>query len=114
MTFAKWFVFLGIFMAFSLIHLIGEAAYYGTSEAADISNLLGFQVDEIGAGGGFIGIPRALIGFFTSTLPKLATFNYNFLQGDLEIVRWLFMSVFGGALIIMVITSFTGAHQRNI
>ena len=103
-----WIIYMLVFANFTLISQIGEAQLYTSTDASDISNILGFQVDKVSAGGGSIGIPRAIFGFFTTTLPKIVFWDYQFLQPPLELIRWVLIMSFGAPVMIVFIQNFVG------
>lgn len=113
MSFNLWFIYLGIFAAFSFVGLISDSQL-NVGASSDINNAITFEVDQISSGSGFLALMRSSVSFTTETLPKVTTFNYSFLQGDLQIVRQLLMMMFGGTLTIMIATSMTGLLRRNV
>jgi hypothetical protein len=104
MPFNKWFLYFGAYALGQLLGWVGE----GVStfiQADDVNASVGFQVDTESSGAGFIGFLRNVISFFTDVLPKLLFFNFSFLNGQLEVVQWAIMLIFGGTLIAMLVAN---------
>lgn len=57
--------------------------------------LTGISVLEMG---GITAIPKITIGFFTTGIPKLVSWNYAFFTGSFFIIR-IIMSCFSGVVI---------------
>ena len=113
MTFKLWALYLGVFIVFLMIDGIG----HGVVEAGDVSDTndtLAYQVDQISSGSGFVGLLRQSPAFLVTTLPKLITWNFGFLEGSLEIVRHIFIFFFGSLLITTVGGGFLGLLRRNV
>ena len=108
-----WFMYLATFAVFTIIMQVGESSS-DLLFATDVNDSTAFQVDKISSGSGFFGTMRSSVSFLTATVPKLMTFNYSFLSGDLEIIRWFLIFVFGGLLVIMLAQQMLGILQRNI
>ncbi len=103
-----WMIYTMMWAVLTLISNVGDATLYDAAFGTRLDYLLGFQVDQVGAGFGFIGIPRAGISLLTTTLPKLALFDYQMFQGDLEMVRWFLAAAFGVPLIVGFVMGFIG------
>jgi len=113
MAFRHWFLYFGVFGVFTLLMSIGDSAV-SVGSATDLNDAVGFQVDQIGSGSGFFGTARQSVDFLISFIPKAVSFNYSFLNGDLSVVRWIFILMFGGTFIAMMGMSFLGILQRNV
>ncbi len=106
-------MYLAVFAIFTIIMQVGESST-DFLIAGDVNDAAGFQVDKIGSGTGFFGTVRNVVDFFTDFLPKAVSFNYSFFQGDLELVRWTFVSIFGGLAMAVVGFQMLGILRRNI
>ena len=114
MTFKTWALFFGTLSIFTFWSNVGEAAYVTSADGSLMNSILGFSIDQVSQGQGFVGTIRVVISFFTTTLPQWALFNYSFLQTDsLQLVRWFLVTTFGAVFIIMLAMSFIGILRRN-
>ena len=114
MTFRTWAILFGTMSIFTFWSNIGEAVFVTSGDGVVMNQILGFSLDQVSQGGGFVGTIRVVIAFFTTTLPQWATFNYTFLQTDsLQIVRWFMVTIFGSIFVIMLSMSFIGILRRN-
>jgi hypothetical protein len=102
MSFKHWFLFFSVYAFAQIIMWVGEASVDFLS-AEDVNQSVGFQVDLESSGSGFIGLLRNIISFFTFMLPRLLFFNFTFLQGDLQLIQWLCILIFGGTLVAMTV-----------
>ena len=98
-------IFTGWWIVGVFIGGVGEQIWIG-SDQVDIANaMLGFKIDQVAAGGGFFGMMRVGISFFTIAIPRMALFDYQFFQGDWNAMRFIMVIFFGGPLI------FVGARE---
>jgi hypothetical protein len=102
---------IGWYLIGMFIGAIGEQVWLGSGDV-DITNaILGFKVDQVSSGGGFFGMMRIGIAFLTQAIPRLATFDYQFLSGDWVVVRFLLATLFGGPLVFLGAREFISAIQ---
>ena len=114
MTSKSWIFFFSTLAIFTFWGNVGDAIFISAADGVTMNNSTAWNDDQISQGGGLVGSMRVVIGFFTTTLPNWATFNYNFLQdGNLQIVRWALVTIFGGSFVIMLSMSFIGILRRN-
>ncbi len=83
-------------------------------ESGNVNDAVGFQVDTVGSGGGVVGMLRTTVDFFTDFVPNLVIFNYGFLEGDLQVIRWALIMVFGMSFIGVVAFATLGSLRRNV
>ena len=108
-----WVVYIGSFLWLTILAAIleGSATFLA---AADLNDATGYQVDEIGSGGGLFGLVRQSTGFLVTFAPKAISFNYSFLQGDLELLMWILRAFYGITLFIMLGQMALGIFRQNV
>jgi len=89
-----------MYLAFSLIVcnltcLIIDGAWLGAEDLTLMQNLTGFG--SIKAAGMF-GVFTMFVGFLTHGLPRLIMWDYSFLSGGLQIIRWILFTFSIGAM----------------
>lgn len=80
-----------------------------------VNKALGFNVATTGGTAGDVSIPSIVLGFFTRVMPKLITWNFPFLEGDLFILRLILMGIGTGFVVYMgiaVINAIMGIFKR--
>lgn len=108
-----WFFYLVTFASLTMLMQVGESSVALLS-ADDVNSAVGFQVDKVGSGSGFVPFLRTVSTVLTDFLPKAISFNYTFLQGDLELVRWFLMLTFGATPVFVIALNHVGVLQRNV
>lgn len=109
-----WFAFLGAIID-------GTTAFVGSEE---VNSITSFQIDKVASGSGainlirkagaFFGTAASTVSFGLGFLVKAMTFNYSYLQGSTEIIRWMLIVIFGGPLVMSVAGDALGALRRNV
>lgn len=113
MLYHHWIYYLAAFVVLTILMQIGEASTTLLA-ANDVNASVGYQVDQIDSGGGFFGLVRTATTVLTELVPKAFTFNYTFLEGSFELIRWGLITIFAGAGLIMLGLSAIGLLQRNV
>jgi hypothetical protein len=114
MTYKLWMFFFALLVVFNVFAAIGDSSFGTSTDGSFLNTILGFQIDKLSQGAGFIGVPRAIVAFFTTTIPHAVTFNYNFLtNGPFTIIRWLLAGAVGAPTVITTILSLAGIVQVN-
>ncbi len=106
-------MYLGIFAVMTMVMQVGESST-DVLIAQDVNDATSFQVDKLSSGSGFFGTVRSVTDFFTDFLPKAVSFNYSFMGGDLEVIRWFLISVFGGLAVMVFSFQMLGVLRRNL
>lgn len=108
MAFRHWFWYFTTFGLLTIVMQIGESSATLLT-ATDLNQALGFNVEQIASGSNFISFVFNVTNFLIQFIPKVVSFNYSFLQGDLEVIRWMLMLGFGVTFIGMLALSMLGA-----
>ncbi|MEE8308623.1 MAG: hypothetical protein V3R81_15250 [Gammaproteobacteria bacterium] len=109
-----WFAFLGAIID-------GTTAFVGSDT---VNSITSYQMDKVASGSGFINLIRK-VGDFSGAVASTVTFglgfvvnamtfNYSYLQGSAEIIRWVLIVIFGGPLLLSVAGDAMGALRRNV
>jgi len=78
-------------------------AYVYCPETNVWNSALGFNITETGTTGGTIGLATIPLNFFRITLPRLVTWDFNFLKtGNMQYVR-LVLQIISIAFVIMIV-----------
>jgi len=78
------------FICGHILCLMLEGTWVGDSEESLINSLCGFKVAQM-SGLGIWAIPKLMIGFFTTGIPKLIMWDYSFFYGTFELFRFTFL-----------------------
>lgn len=109
---SKYICFLAwMWVICTFIALVVQGTFYSTSEMNTLNYLVGYNTLELG---GIWGVPRLIIGFFTHGFPRLLTWKYNFLLGDLEMIRFILIAVLTTGAIWGLVSIFVPILQRNL
>jgi len=110
MTFKPVFIMFVILAFFSFYGALGDSSL---GDVATVDKILGFHVDEVAQGAGFLGVPRVSVQFMTTTLPRFVTFNYSFMNDpSIQFVRVILATIFGGTLVILFSIAGMGILRR--
>ena len=88
-----------LFIMGKIVSMLGEGVWLGDVDA--LASLTGYNVTELSGVG---GMASAAIGFFTTGLPQMLTWDYSFLQSDISALNTMLMLI----RIILVITISSG------
>lgn len=89
-----------MFLAFvllvgNLLCVLLEGGALGPEDLSLMNYLTGYTgVEAAGAW----GVPKMILGFFTTGFPRLIMWDFSFFQGGYELIRWLLMSITIGAI----------------
>ena len=115
MLLKSWIFFFTVFFVFTTVSSMMDSTLLITGDAKFFDHVLGFQVDKIAQGGGFVGSIRLAFQFSTTTLPRWVTFNYSFLnQPGLEFVKAGLMVTLGGAMTALLAFTMVGVLRRQV
>jgi len=93
---SKMFSYLAfVWVLSTLICLVVEGSWFGSAERTVINDLSAFTSLKIG---GLVPIPAPNLFFFRG-LFRILLWDYSFYTGMFEIVRWIWMVVFTGAVV---------------
>lgn len=106
----KWLAFIMFVWAVgALLSLTLEQATLG-GQASLTQALTGYSVAEL-QGPGVLGIMKAGVGFLTTGLPKVVSWNYAFFSGDWQVVRWILIMTLSVPTLTLAAISFIAAAQ---
>ena len=88
----------------------GDNSSCYTADTSAINHALGFNVAATSDSMGWWAVVSIPLKFFTTTLPKIVTLNWSYLQGGLAIIGWFFFAS-GAGLIITMALSLMGARR---
>lgn len=81
-------------------HVMGDKVY--SPDAGAVNAALGFNMATTGTSVGDIGVMTVIMSFFTTTLPRIATWDYSFLrEGNLQYLRKILAAFTTGFIIYM-------------
>lgn len=101
------------FVASFICLMIEGSSYFGSTDVSILNALVGFNVVEM-SDLGLLAIPKMAIGFFTVGVPNLILWDYSFLDGAYEIVKWLLLYPLSIGFVWAIISMFVGVIQRSI
>jgi len=79
-------MFLGfVLMVGNLFAVLGTGGWMGQADIDIVNYLTGVNVHTAGG----VPFPSLAAGFFTVGLPRLITWDFPFLEGGFEVVRWV-------------------------
>ncbi len=100
----QWVVYLAfILLMGNFLSLLLQGTYFQAEDLTVMNFLTGYS--SVQAAGSF-GVVKMAIGFFTTGIPRLIMWDFVFLQGQAEIIKWFFMvltigTIFGMGLIFI-------------
>lgn len=108
LMFFAFIYFVGTFLCLSI-----EGEYYQDQDMTIVNQLTGVSFIEAQDAGPW-AIPKMAVGFFTNGIPKLILWNYTFLQGGYEIVKWLLLYPLTVGFIWGLAQTFIGMLMRQL
>ena len=102
-----------IYFTASFICLSIEGEYYNDQDVTIVNQLTGVSFIQAQDAGAW-AIPKMAVGFFTTGLPKLILWNYPFLTGGYEIVKWLLLYPLTVGLLWGIVSGFFTILQRAL
>jgi len=93
--------FFFVYFILTILSYTIEGQYYGSSDVTLAEQLLGYNVAQM-QGPGILTIPKVGASLITHAIPKTVMWDYAFFEGSWQLVRYFFLVVFSGPLIIVV------------
>ena len=88
--------FIFILLVGNLLCLMADGDWIGTEDTSQMNTLVGTQIDSSGG----IPIVSQVVGFF-KMFWKAISWDFSFLEGSLQIVRWFLFVLTVGAVYAM-------------
>lgn len=93
---AHLFMFLAfILLMTNLVCMFLDGSWLGAQDVTLMGWLTGYEATEASGIGRILSLSW---GFMTEGLPRMIMWNFSFLRGGLEIIRWVLMSISIGVI----------------
>lgn len=108
---ARWMMFIGFaFIVGTLMSLLMEGLYLGAGQVGILSTLTGYNVVELNAAG-VLPLGKLGPGFFVNGLPTIFLWDYRFLDGAFEIIKYILLWPLSFGAIYGIVIAFVSAVQ---